>query len=219
MKVSNSGPTQKTLQSFLKGIPCPAVTSVMKQTKYSPAGKSALARFKYGSSSSDTKAEEDSNSDINMAMSHNSVLELSASEPDTYRTDVEDEIFGDTTSHNHPEGPELQTEQRPFDEDLNLIPDTKRARTEKQHFIIKPEPKDCSNNLDKTSLGVDSPVCLQRRKVPLQFSLQELAAKMKRLKDQQAHRAKEELCYRRFKAKINPGENQSAEAELKKEIR
>uniref|UniRef100_A0A674MLE9 Mismatch repair endonuclease PMS2 n=1 Tax=Takifugu rubripes TaxID=31033 RepID=A0A674MLE9_TAKRU len=135
-----------------------------------------------------------------------------------YRTDVEDEIFGDSTSHSHPEGAESQTEQRPFDEDFSLIPDTKRARTEKQHFIIKPEPKDYSNNLDKSSLGVDSPVCLQRRKVPLQFSLQELAAKMKRLQDQQAHRAKEDLCYRRFKAKINPGENQSAEAELKKEI-
>lgn len=219
MKVSNSGPTQKTLQSFLKGTPPPVVTSVMKQTKYSPAGKSALARFKYGSSFGDTKAEEDSSSDITMAMPRNSVLELSSSEPDTYRTDVEDEIFGDSTSHSHPEGAESQTEQRPFDEDFSLIPDTKRARTEKQHFIIKPEPEDCSNNLDKSSLGVDSPVCLQRRKVPLQFSLQELAAKMKRLQDQQAHRAKEDLCYRRFKAKINPGENQSAEAELKKEIR
>eukprot|EP00066_Takifugu_rubripes_P000791 XP_003961536.1 PREDICTED: mismatch repair endonuclease PMS2 [Takifugu rubripes] len=218
MKVSNSGPTQKTLQSFLKGTPPPVVTSVMKQTKYSPAGKSALARFKYGSSFGDTKAEEDSSSDITMAMPHNSVLELSSSEPDSYRTDVEDEIFGDSTSHSHPEGAESQTEQRPFDEDFSLIPDTKRARTEKQHFIIKPEPKDYSNNLDKSSLGVDSPVCLQRRKVPLQFSLQELAAKMKRLQDQQAHRAKEDLCYRRFKAKINPGENQSAEAELKKEI-
>lgn len=191
----------------------------MKQTKYSPSGKSALARFKYGSSFGDTKAEEDSSSGITMAMPHNSVLELSSSEPDTYRTDVEDEIFEDTTSHCHPEGEESQTEQRPFDEDFSLIPDTKRARTEKQHFIIKPEPKDYSNNLDKTSLGIDSPVCLQRRKVPVQFSLQELAAKMKRLQDQQAHRAKEDLCYRRFKAKINPGENLSAEAELKKEIR
>lgn len=151
-----------------------------------------------------------------MAMPHTSDLELSSSEPDAYRTDVEDE---DTTSHSHPEEAESQTEQRPFDEDFSLIPDTKRARTEKQHFIIKPEPKDSSNNLEKTSLGVDSPVCLQRRKVPLQFSLQELAAKMKRLQDQQAHRAKEDLCYRRFKAKINPGENHSAEAELKKEIR
>uniref|UniRef100_A0A674MVW1 Mismatch repair endonuclease PMS2 n=1 Tax=Takifugu rubripes TaxID=31033 RepID=A0A674MVW1_TAKRU len=165
-----------------------------------------------------TSVNLDSSSDITMAMPHNSVLELSSSEPDSYRTDVEDEIFGDSTSHSHPEGAESQTEQRPFDEDFSLIPDTKRARTEKQHFIIKPEPKDYSNNLDKSSLGVDSPVCLQRRKVPLQFSLQELAAKMKRLQDQQAHRAKEDLCYRRFKAKINPGENQSAEAELKKEI-
>ncbi|TNN04066.1 hypothetical protein fugu_001095 [Takifugu bimaculatus] len=137
MKVSNSGPTQKTLQSFLKGTPPPVVTSVMKQTKYSPAGKSALARFKYGSSFGDTKAEEDSSSDITMAMPHNSVLELSSSEPDTYRTDVEDEIFGDSTSHSHPEGAESQTEQRPFDEDFSLIPDPKQGKNRETTFHHK----------------------------------------------------------------------------------
>lgn len=218
-KVSNSVPTQKTLQSFLKGTPSPGVTSVTKQTNCSPAGKSALARFRYGSSFSDTDAEDDSKYDVTTAMPHNFGLELSSLEPDAYRADVKDEISGETTSNSHPEGAEFQTEQRPFDEDSTMIPDAKRARIEKPHFPVKLESNVSSNHLDKSSLAVDSPVCLQKRMVPLQFSLQELAGKMKRLQDQQAHRAKEDLCYRRFKAKINPGENQSAEAELKKEIR
>lgn len=216
---SNSGPTQRTLQSFLKGTPCPGVTSVMTKTRCSPAGKSTLARFRYGSSFSDADAEEESSWDVTMAMPHNSVLELSSSKPGAFGADVGEEILGDTTSNSHPEGAESQTEQRLFDEDCSVIPDAKRARRDKENLPIKSESKAYSNHLDKSSPGVDSPVCLQRRMVPLQFSLQELAVKMKRLQDQQAHRAKEALCYRRFKAKINPGENQSAEAELKKEIR
>lgn len=152
-------------------------------------------------------------------MPRNFALELSSLEPDAYIADVKQDISEETASNSHPEGAESQTEQRPFDEDSNVIPDAKRARIEKPHFPAKPESNVSSDHLDKSSLAVDTPVCLQRRVVPLQFSLQELAGKMKRLQDQQAHRAKEDLCYRRFKAKINPGENQSAEAELKKEIR
>lgn len=55
--------------------------------------------------------------------------------------------------------------------------------------------------------------------MPLQFSLQELAGKVKRLQDQRKQGASEDLRYRRFRAKINPGENQSAEEELRKEIK
>lgn len=218
-KVSNSGPTQKTLQSFLKGTPSPGGASGTKQTKCSPAGKPALARFRYGSSFSDADAQDDGKCEVTMAMPRNLALDLSALKPDAHRADVKQEISEETTSKNHPEGAKSQTEQRHFDEDSNMSPDAKRARTEKAHFPGKPESSVSSYHLDKSSMAVDSPVCLRRRMVPLQFSLQELAGKMKRLRDQQAHRAKEGLCYRRFKANINPGENQSAEAELKKEIR
>lgn len=223
-KASNSGPTQTTMQSFLKGSHSPGVTSVMKQTKCSPGGKSALARFRYGSSFSDMDVEEDSGCDVTVVTPHNSALELSSSEPDAYRADVTEEI-SEATSNSHPEGAESQTELRPFDEDCSVMPkencspDAKRARIEKTSSPVKPESNIYSNHLDKSSLAVDSPVCLQRRTVPLQFCLRELVGKMKRLEHQQAHRAEEALCYRRFKAKINPGENQSAEAELKKEIK
>ena len=66
---------------------------------------------------------------------------------------------------------------------------------------------------------VDMSVCRQKRTVPLKFSFQELAGKMKRLQERQAQRDGENLRYRRFRAKIDPGENQSAEDELRKEIR
>ncbi|MEQ2203831.1 hypothetical protein XENOCAPTIV_004207, partial [Xenoophorus captivus] len=76
-----------------------------------------------------------------------------------------------------------------------------------------------SKHLDTPSSMLDVPVCLQRKTLPLHFSLQDLAASMKRLLDQQRQRAGEKLHYRRFRAKINPGENQSAEDELRREIR
>lgn len=209
-KVSNSGPTQKTLQSFLKGTHSPGGASVVtKQTKCSPAGRSALARFRFGSSVSDTDAEEESRCDVTTATPHDSALELSSSEPD-----LKEEFLGETASSGLPEGAEaeVEVEETPLDQDCSVTPDAKRARVEEAQPVH-------SNPLDTSSLAVDSPVCLQKRTMPLQFSLQDLAGKMKRLQAQRAHRAEEALCYRRFKAKINPGENQSAEAELKKEIR
>uniref|UniRef100_A0A669FBA2 Mismatch repair endonuclease PMS2 n=1 Tax=Oreochromis niloticus TaxID=8128 RepID=A0A669FBA2_ORENI len=84
--------------------------------------------------------------------------------------------------------------------------------------VDKEESSTFSNAGEKQSSTVDAPVSLQRRTVHLQFSLAELGKKMRRLQDQQKQRAGEELLYRRFRAKINPGENHSAEEELKKEI-
>ncbi|RXN04558.1 mismatch repair endonuclease PMS2 [Labeo rohita] len=65
---------------------------------------------------------------------------------------------------------------------------------------------------------LDSPVSMQKKTVLLQFSLQELSKRIQRLQTQKTENNDQELKYRRFRAKINPGENQSAEDELKKEI-
>ncbi|KAK6328280.1 hypothetical protein J4Q44_G00002580 [Coregonus suidteri] len=65
---------------------------------------------------------------------------------------------------------------------------------------------------------VDTPVCVQKRAVPLQFSVQELSGRVRRLQGQRREKAEDGLCYRLFRAKISPGENQSAKEELKKEI-
>ncbi|MEE6522566.1 hypothetical protein FKM82_021170, partial [Ascaphus truei] len=64
---------------------------------------------------------------------------------------------------------------------------------------------------------VDAPVRIIKRTVPLCFSMGHLARRMNRLYQQR--RQKEEADkYRRFRATISPGENQAAEAELRKEI-
>lgn len=122
---------------------------------------------------------------------------------------VKKEIVAEPSDKNHmSQEPRLQPEQSTYKQPRSASPDAKRARKEDPGLPTELRPS-----------SVDAPVCLQRRAVPLQFSLPELAAKMRRIQEQKRQRANGELCYRRFRAKINPGENHSAEEELKKEIR
>uniref|UniRef100_A0A4W6CKY9 Mismatch repair endonuclease PMS2 n=1 Tax=Lates calcarifer TaxID=8187 RepID=A0A4W6CKY9_LATCA len=198
---SNSGPTQKTLQSFFKGsvktpTSNPSVKSPLKPVKdlakCSPVGKSVLDGFRYGRTSCAI-----------------------------VRPSVKDETFEEASDNSEtvPGDPELQTEPCTSKEDGSESPDAKRARKENPHFPTEHKSKAFLNCSEGSSSSiVDAPVCLQRRTMPLQFSLQELEGRIRRIQDQQKQKASEELCYRRFRAKINPGENQSAEEELKKEI-
>ncbi|XP_027145624.1 mismatch repair endonuclease PMS2 isoform X2 [Larimichthys crocea] len=221
-KASNCAPTQKTLQSFFKGTVIapnctPSAKFPLKPTKdlgkCSPVGKSVLDGFRYGTMSSDTDSERDSAVSICDTSVELSSPDLSADKPC-----VKDETFEETSDNSHgvPENPELKTERCTSNEDCPVSPDAKRARTEKTHFPT--EHKSENKCFERSSSMVDAPVLLQRRTVPLQFSFHELAGKVKRLEDQKKQKASDDLCYRRFRAKILPGENQSAEDELKKEI-
>uniref|UniRef100_A0A669CTW0 Mismatch repair endonuclease PMS2 n=1 Tax=Oreochromis niloticus TaxID=8128 RepID=A0A669CTW0_ORENI len=193
-KASGSGTTQKTLQSFFKD---PVKTSSCNSSLKSP--------LKY------TRQLDKCSS------AGKSVL-------DGFRyqaiTSVNNETFKETSGNSHavPEDPELETEACTPYEDSAVSPEAKRARKDDAHFPSEEESSTFSNAGEKQSSTVDAPVSLQRRTVHLQFSLAELGKKMRRLQDQQKQRAGEELLYRRFRAKINPGENHSAEEELKKEI-
>ncbi|KAM6407616.1 mismatch repair endonuclease PMS2 [Rhynochetos jubatus] len=64
---------------------------------------------------------------------------------------------------------------------------------------------------------VDVLVEVKKKTVPLEFSMKVLAEKVKKVIQQQQKRT-ETQNYRRFKAKISPGENKVAEDELRKEI-
>ncbi|KAG7325215.1 hypothetical protein KOW79_011531 [Hemibagrus wyckioides] len=76
-----------------------------------------------------------------------------------------------------------------------------------------------SSSTSSASCGLfDKPVNVQKKTVPLQFSMADLVKRMERLKTQKKKQNEQEPLYRRFRAKINPGENQSAEDELKKEM-
>ncbi|GLD57583.1 mismatch repair endonuclease PMS2 isoform X2 [Lates japonicus] len=233
---SNSGPTQKTLQSFFKGsvktpTSNPSVKSPLKPVKdlakCSPVGKSALDGFRYGRMScGDTDLEKDRAvssfvSTTEAPDSQCSVPELSSPEPAIVTPSVKDETFEEASDNSEtvPGDQELQTEPCTSNEDGSESPDAKRARKENPHFPAEHKSKAFLNCSEGSSSSiVDAPVCLQRRTMPLQFSLQELEGRIRRIQDQQKQKASEELCYRRFRAKINPGENQSAEEELKKEI-
>lgn len=226
-KAATSGPSQKTLQSFFKGgvkpsnsnlsVKSPSKSST-DQTKCSPVGKSVLDVFRYGTTCSATGSALSSCDRETPSKCPDP--EFSSPEPVADVHSVKDETFEETSDNSHivPKEAELQTESCTSSEDCTEGPNAKRARMEKSHIATEHRSKNFSHHLEKSSVVVDAPVCLQRRTVPLQFSLQELTGKMKRLQDQQKQKADENLRYRRFRAKINPGENQSAEEELKKEI-
>ncbi|KAM6155829.1 mismatch repair endonuclease PMS2 [Rhynchocyon petersi] len=91
-------------------------------------------------------------------------------------------------------------------------PDRKRFRKEVPdipHRVMT--PRDGSVSL------VDVAVDINKKVVPLRFSMCSLAKRVRQL-CAQGQRAHEEQGYRRFRAKICPGDNQAAEEELRKEI-
>ncbi|KAM6897703.1 mismatch repair endonuclease PMS2 [Xenentodon cancila] len=237
-KPTKSGPTQKTLQSFfadsVKAACSPSVVSPSKpkreMAKCEPVERSVLDGFRFGKMScGDTDSEKDnavsscdfttkpdfqhsgqeneSNSYFPKAVMNNSNV-------------IKNESVLSTSHSSHlvAEEPALQSEANSSNEDSTVSPEAKRARIEQAHSLTEPKPDTFSNYAEESSSMVDAPVCLQRRTVHLQFSLQELTGNMRRLQ-QQKERRSEELHYRRFRAKISPGENQTAEDELKKEIK
>ncbi|MEQ2165528.1 hypothetical protein GOODEAATRI_017782 [Goodea atripinnis] len=218
-KASNSGPSQKTLQCFFKDSVKSASTQCMKSpvqlkteaAKRSSGGGSVLDGFRYGGMSiSDQESEKDSSV---------ASCDFAVESPDSSEPVVESVNNDSPVSQNHPEDTELQTKACSSTEDSIISPEAKRARIDNPGFTAEQRSDATSKHLDTPSSMLDVPVCLQRKTLPLHFSLQDLAASMKRLLDQQRQRAGEKLHYRRFRAKINPGENQSAEDELRREIR
>ncbi|NXS10546.1 PMS2 endonuclease, partial [Neodrepanis coruscans] len=70
---------------------------------------------------------------------------------------------------------------------------------------------------EEKNTAVDVLVEVKKKTVPLEFSMKVLAEKVKKVIQQQ-QKSKETEKYRRFKAKISPGDNKVAEDELRKEI-
>lgn len=212
---ANSGPMQKTLQSFFKGgskpPSCSASLSLKPKrdvNKCSVVGKSVLDSFRY-------EKTLDSGTDGAVPCCDSTPTETSgSSESVTERISVQNE---ETLEKSHTLL-EYESKTCTLKETWTLSPDPKRARRENPLDPTKYNAtfSKCSEGSSPSTL--DAPVFLQRRTLPLRFSLGELASRMKRLQEKQKA-SEEELTYRRFRAKINPGENQSAEEELKKEIR
>uniref|UniRef100_A0A8C5E4B5 Mismatch repair endonuclease PMS2 n=1 Tax=Gouania willdenowi TaxID=441366 RepID=A0A8C5E4B5_GOUWI len=104
-----------------------------------------------------------------------------------------------------------------LDKHRSLSPEVKRAKRETPYLPLEEKLKTLCDSVEKP-IKADAAVCIQRRAVPLQFSLPELSGKLSKLREKQKQSLGAKLSYRRFRAKIEPGENPSAEEELKKEI-
>ncbi|XP_030340198.1 mismatch repair endonuclease PMS2 [Strigops habroptila] len=76
-----------------------------------------------------------------------------------------------------------------------------------------PEVKNTTNYKSTVDVLVE----VKKKTVPLEFSMKVLVEKVKKVTEQQ-QKSTETQNYRRFKAKISPGENKVAEDELRKEI-
>ncbi|XP_016064287.1 PREDICTED: mismatch repair endonuclease PMS2 [Miniopterus natalensis] len=78
-------------------------------------------------------------------------------------------------------------------------------------------PQESVNKQNALVSQVDVAVKINKKIVPLGFSMSSLAKRIQQLQHQEQHR-QDEQNYRKFRAKICPGENQAAEEELRKEI-
>uniref|UniRef100_A0A803XMM5 Mismatch repair endonuclease PMS2 n=1 Tax=Meleagris gallopavo TaxID=9103 RepID=A0A803XMM5_MELGA len=95
------------------------------------------------------------------------------------------------------------------------LPRVKCFKSEADDFKagVHPEAKNTRNYMP----CVDVLVEVKKKTVPLEFSMKALAERVRKIVRQQ-EKCTETQNYRRFRAKISPGENKVAEDELRKEI-
>uniref|UniRef100_A0A3P9IH81 PMS1 homolog 2, mismatch repair system component n=1 Tax=Oryzias latipes TaxID=8090 RepID=A0A3P9IH81_ORYLA len=209
-KDPDSGPTQKTLRCFFKDPGKPASGPIRKppsknRTEELKAVESQVLedRGPGRMSCTDADSDEDTSCDFiaNFQSSENKAAEDSS--------DVTEFV-------SCPGEPDEQMRACSANQDRPVSPEAKKARREEPDFPAERKSDSFLSSTEESSATADTPVCLQKTTAPLQFSLQELMGNLKLLQEQR--RKSDGLQYRRFRAKINPGENQSAEEELRKEI-
>ncbi|NWI55146.1 PMS2 endonuclease, partial [Calyptomena viridis] len=117
--------------------------------------------------------------------------------------------------------PELQqgkdcTDPAKFSQGANSSPPGAK-RFKGRNLKSKADDFEAGKYPEEKNTGVDVLVEVKKKTVPLEFSMKALAEKVKKVIQQQ-QKSKETENYRRFKAKISPGDNKVAEDELRKEI-
>uniref|UniRef100_A0A8C5BM22 Mismatch repair endonuclease PMS2 n=1 Tax=Gadus morhua TaxID=8049 RepID=A0A8C5BM22_GADMO len=207
---ASGGSKQKTLQSFFKGSEKAAthvhiqspVKPLREATRSSPAGRSSLDAFRYG------KTQDGDIEDSGRGSSLSECDSQTTATPESPRCSSEA-----TPPDKHPCIADVLASEEPLDQHCSE-PEAQGTKTEPS-TSREEDPRDSS----RSSLSkVDAPVSLQKRTAPLRFCFQELASRLRRLNELQRQMDSDRLKYRRFRAKISPGENQSAEDELRKEI-
>lgn len=222
-KTVPSGPTQKKMQSFFH---CSERTNYNRQSGTASNAASPLNTLKSDLIMHERKSD----------MEVDSGLSEQSSVTETPETQCVEEC-GSSSEFDSPdsvlEEPSIKTE--PYSESVDEVhnvletsepaisPDrisSPKAKKIKWDDNLSNQPHMSSSSVSSASCELfDKPIRVQKKIVPLQFSITELGRRMEKLKTQQRGQNDQELKYRRFRAKIKPGENQSAEDELKKEIR
>uniref|UniRef100_A0A4W4FAS4 Mismatch repair endonuclease PMS2 n=1 Tax=Electrophorus electricus TaxID=8005 RepID=A0A4W4FAS4_ELEEL len=220
------GPAQKNMQSFFRSsekINCPKPFlsfpgRTASESAVSPLKTSLLN--KYGHSS-----DVDTDSGLSEQRSTTGTPETlcenasKLASPDS----VLDEFGVKNEPHNEP-AVKVLTDLEPAGQELEAVvgperifsPEAKKRRWE--NTLSEQTQVPCPGAPDTTSGLFDRHVSVHKKTQPLQFSMTQLASRMERLKTQRREEIDQEPKYRRFRAQIKPGDNQSAEDELKKEI-
>ncbi|XP_054425074.1 mismatch repair endonuclease PMS2 [Pteronotus mesoamericanus] len=121
--------------------------------------------------------------------------------------------FSDTECHRDQEDSGYKLRELPQPTNLS---NTKRFK--KEGIPLNPDiPQKSISTQNVSASQVDVAVKINKKIVPLEFSMSSLVQRLKQLHQQEQHRGGQQN-YRRFRAKICPGENQAAEEELRKEI-
>uniref|UniRef100_A0A8C9UE70 PMS1 homolog 2, mismatch repair system component n=1 Tax=Serinus canaria TaxID=9135 RepID=A0A8C9UE70_SERCA len=108
------------------------------------------------------------------------------------------------------------TDQNKFSQEANSCsPRVKRFKS--RNFKSEADDSKAGKYPEEKNTSVDVLVEVKKKIVPLEFSMKALAEKVKKVIQQQQKNTETEN-YRRFKAKISPGDNKVAEDELRKEI-
>ncbi|XP_030652302.1 mismatch repair endonuclease PMS2 isoform X4 [Nomascus leucogenys] len=126
-----------------------------------------------------------------------------------------DDSFSDVDCHSNQE--DTGCKFRVLPQPTNLAsPNTKRFK--KEEILSSSDIRQKLVNTQNVSASqVDVAVKINKKVVPLDFSMSSLAKRIKQL-HHEAQQSEGEQNYRKFRAKICPGENQAAEDELRKEI-
>ncbi|KAL2078191.1 hypothetical protein ACEWY4_025876 [Coilia grayii] len=224
-KEVSSGPSQKTMQSFFS---CSEKTASFKSSKKSPLKHSPKDTFKSTSERRsvldayryDKYSESEADSGISDHCSTTDTPDSLCStkseldSPDIcIKTEMDDDVVtADRTVENVTQEPTNSSQ------DAESSPEAKKARRDESPSTESPVSGPTCVTSSSTTSQLDAPTNVQKRTVTLPFSMKDLSGRLQRLQEQQKAREDGGLMYRRFRAKISPGENQSAEDELKKEI-
>ncbi|KAK2502944.1 hypothetical protein MC885_020589 [Smutsia gigantea] len=126
-----------------------------------------------------------------------------------------DHVFSDTECHLDPgdSGRESTVLPQP-----TCLSSSNTKRFKKEGIPLNSDiAQELVDTWNMSTSQVDVAIKISKKIVPLDFSMTSLAKRMKQLRHQEQQREGEQN-YRKFRAKICPGENQAAEDELRKEI-